>query len=191
MSIKDSVPYLLPYIWKVSTTLDIIEMQNHLPLLRLLSYPLLSVSLCNHSYLPLSMELSTTLHILSIGRTSTTYLDKYTDHYLCTALTTRIILDMIYGWNHHSKIELTDIRMDAWLKLTFRTDSLSVTFGACWCFGYSYPLTYLLFYNWLFMWESYSMSESIIYTWHRTTVVFTVFIITVIGIRYVPIMIVC
>lgn len=48
-------------------------MQKHLPLLRLLSCPLLSVSLCNYNYLPLSMGISTALHTLSIGRTSTTH----------------------------------------------------------------------------------------------------------------------
>lgn len=126
--------YLLSHIRKVSTSLDILEMQKHLPLLRLLSCPLLSVSLCNYNYLPLSMGISTTLHTLSIGRTSTTHLEKYTDHYLCTALTIWIRLNTIYGWNHYSKIELTDLRIDTWLNLTFITDSLSVTFGSCWWF---------------------------------------------------------
>lgn len=72
-------------------------MQNHLPLLRLIPYPLLSVSLCNHNCSPLSMEILSTLHTLSIGRTSTTYLEIYPDQYLCTALTIQLFLNTMYG----------------------------------------------------------------------------------------------
>lgn len=72
-------------------------MQNHLPLLRLISYPLLSVSLCNHNCSPLSMEILSTLHTLSIGRTSTTHLEIYPDHYLCNALTIQLFLNTMYG----------------------------------------------------------------------------------------------
>lgn len=72
-------------------------MQNHLPLLRLIPYPLFSVSLCNHNCSPLSMEILSTLHTLSIGRTSTTYLEIYPDHYLYTALTIQLFLNTMYG----------------------------------------------------------------------------------------------
>ena len=72
-------------------------MQIHLSLLRLIPYPLLSVSLCNHDCSPLFMEILSTLHTLSIGRTSTTYLEIYPDHYLCTALTIQLFLNTMYG----------------------------------------------------------------------------------------------
>lgn len=56
---------------------------------------------------------------------------------------------------------------------------------------HSYPLIYPLFYNGLFMWESYSMLKLIIYILYRTAAVSTVSIVTVLVTLYVPMTIVC